>query len=128
MEWCKLQLCWIFPQDHCCLYCKTQVLMNQMTEKSVLTNGCKNVKKLLIDFCCEHVKASNPSANTVQGSVSNCDMICSSSTTTTACSSSVLSGAMSIKLQLLQEIQGAYASTNNIQQAVTSDVEAYFNL
>ena len=93
--------------------------INQRLQKS---------KKLLIDFCCEHVKASNPSANTVQGSVSNCDMSCSSSTTTTACSSSVLSGAMSIKLQLLQEIQGAFASTNNIQQAVTSEVEAYFNL
>ena len=55
-------------------------------------------------------------------------MTCFSSTTTTACSSSVSSGAMSIKLQLLQEIQGAYASTNNIQQAVTSEVETYFNL
>ena len=85
-------------------------------------------KKLLIDFCFEHVKASNPSANTVQGSVSNYDMSCSSSTTTTACSSSILSGAMSIKLQLLQEIQGAYALTNNIQQAVNNEVEAYFNL
>lgn len=89
-------------------------------------------KKLLIDFCCEHVEASNPSANTVQGSVSNFDMSCSSSTTTTACSSNVLSGAKtktkSIKLQLLQEIQGVYASTNNIQQAVASEVEAYFNL
>ena len=36
--------------------------------------------------------------------------------------------ALSIKLQLLTEIQGAYTSTNNIQQAVTSEVEAYFNL
>jgi hypothetical protein len=99
--------------------------------ENCINQRLQKFKKLLIDFCCENVKASNPSAyaNTVQGSVSNCDTSCSSTiTTTTVCSSSVLSGAMSIKLQVLQEIQGVYASMNNIQQAVTSEVEPYFNL